>query len=402
MDHNLPQIEQVEKVGIDAFIYAIYAALIPLNMILNFTGNTINRYVGIIAAAFIGMAVLMKRKKGLKMSKPVASLIVFTIWCTLSLFWSVHQRTSMGQYITFISSVALCLICVIRNFNARELRLIKKFMVIPSAVLVFYLEPNKDVSWSRGTISNSTGHADQNGLAANMLFAFWVAIDLYSTTERKSAKIFYAVCAVIIVIGMFFIASRGAILALMISAIIYIFTFNKEKIKFTTIFITLTACALIYFILTVLDFTSMERLSIESILEDAGTGRFDIWEHLFAYMGRDSVLRTFGGYGFGTETLVTRMAVGQYLGIHNTYLEYFFTTGIIGLGLMVWFLFSVLKNAKKNDDKIAIILWVSLIIICIPLGFFLNKGSWHVLMLAMTGLKSSIPKDNEERLSGER
>ena len=400
MDRNLEQIEQVEKVGLDAFIYAIYAALIPLNMILNFTGSTINRYVGIIAAAFIGIAVLMKKKKGIKKSKSVASLIVFGIWCTLSVFWSVQQRTSMGQYITFISSVALCLICVIRDFNVREMRLIKFFMAIPSAILVFYLAPNKDISWSRGTLSNSTGHADQNSLAANMLFAFWVAIDLYKTTDKKGAKILYAVCAVTIVIGMLFIASRGAIIAFIVSILVYAFAFKKERLKFTTILMVAVSCIVIYLIVAAMEITSMERLSIESILEDAGTGRFGLWERLFAYLANDNVLRTFGGYGFGTETIVTRLAAGQYIGIHNTYLEYFFTTGIIGLGLMLWFLISVFRNAKKNKDKTAILLWVCLIVICVPLGFFLNKGAWHVLMLAMTGMKSQKIHNSDERLDG--
>lgn len=401
MDHNVPQIEQVEKVGIDAFIYALYAALIPLNMILNFTGNTINRYVGIVAAAFIGMAVLMKRRKGTKAPKPVASLVVFTIWCTLSIFWSVHQGTSIGQYITFISSVALCLICVIREFNAREMRLIKFFMAIPSAFLVFYLEPNKDISWSRGTLTSSAGYADQNSLAANMLFAFWVTIDLYKSSEKKRAKVLYAICAITIIIGMLFIASRGAMLALIVSILVYIFAIKKEKIKFTTILITAISCVLIYFIIVALEITSIERLSIASILEDAGTGRFEIWKRLFRYMSQDGVLRVFGGYGFGTELFITRMATGQYMGIHNTYLEYFFTTGIIGICLMIWFLFSVFKNAKKKEDSIAIVLWVSLMVVCLPLGFFLNKGAWNVLMLAITGLKSQKNNSNEERLSGE-
>ena len=34
-----------EKIGLDAVVFAIYCAMAPLNMILNFTGATINKYV---------------------------------------------------------------------------------------------------------------------------------------------------------------------------------------------------------------------------------------------------------------------------------------------------------------------------------------------------------------------
>lgn len=38
-------------ISIDAVLFAVYCALAPMNMVMNFSGATINKYVGLLVAA---------------------------------------------------------------------------------------------------------------------------------------------------------------------------------------------------------------------------------------------------------------------------------------------------------------------------------------------------------------
>lgn len=375
-----------EKIGFDAFVYAIYCALIPLNMILNFTGSTINRYVGIVAAVFIGIKVIATKKQIVTSSKTIKIMLLFWIWCFCSYFWSADQESTLNWLITLTSVVALCLVCCFRKFNSRELYLIKYAMMLSSAALVLFLAPNLAHSYTRGTLTTSAGTADQNSLAANLVFALWIAIDLLKTSKGFFKFLCYA-SIILVIVGLLFLSSRGAILALLISLFVYIFILKKARLNVGTIILLTLACFIIVWILGALEIVAYERLSLQSILEDGATGRFGLWISLINLFFDSNVFRAVFGYGFATEKYVCALATGIPRGAHSVFIEYLMTTGIVGEVLLLSLFGSTLSTANKRKDSIAFVLLISLIVICIPLGFFLDKGAWNIIMLSMIGVE---------------
>lgn len=373
------------KIEWDAIIYAIYCAIIPLNMALNFTGFTINKYIGIFAGVCICFNLLVKRK--LRFYKQIFIIIIFFIWAFLTSFWSIQQNITLSQLITLSSLIGLCIVGSIRDFNDREILLIKNMVVAVSTILIFYLAPNQDISYSRGTITTSAGVADQNSLAANIVFALLIAIDLFISSE-KYKKIIYAICIILMMTSLLLIASRGAILSFILSIFIYFIISKKNKIinlKFIILFIL--------FILIILFFIKqdnsvlLERLSLKNIIEDNGSGRTYIWRGVYDLLISD-ILHNIFGFGYGTEGIVCQYALGSYVGIHNTFLEYWATTGIIGLFLLISLFISLFWTAKRRDDNLAIALLISAITTCLFLGFLGNKGIWNLIMLTIIGCKN--------------
>lgn len=390
-------IERKEKIGFDAFIYAVYCALIPLNMIMNFTGGTVNRYVGIIVIVLMAPKVFFSNTK-IEASKPLVILVLFLFWCMTTVMWSIAADTSFAWIKTLFGVMALCIICCLRGFNQKEITMIKWFMMLSAAILVMFLAPNLDTSYTRGTLTSSAGSADQNSLAANILFSLWISFDLLQNTSKRSHKFICYISMMLMIIGLLFISSRGAMLALLISLFVYIFVLKKVKFKASVILLVVFAAILISQILELFEIVAFERLSIESVFEDSGTGRFGYWSSLLSFWEDSDVFRTLFGYGFATEKAISYRAMGSFVGCHNVFLEYLLTTGLIGLILLLLLFASLLRGAYKRKDGTAVVLIVSLFIICIPLGFFLDKGAWNVIMLGMagTGGKTIREKNKED------
>ena len=380
-----------KTIRLSAIIYAIYCALLPLNKVLNFTGFTINKYVGMIAALSFFLSIY-KKNKLLFLDKRCICILLFAIWCLTTTLWSLNSDYTIHQMVTLLSLVSLTIFGVMFKFNPQEIRLIKYSMIFTTAVLVLYLAPNTDISVSRATIQTVAGTADQNGLAANIVFSFLMCIDESIHSERKFEKVLFSSVSAMIFIELLLIASRGALAATFLSLIIYIYQHvNKIGSKvslfslFKIIVISIGILVLINYILNNVELPALDRLSMKAIQEDGGTGRFYIWQNIIEVL-LNNPLRLLFGYGFGTEGYITQSLFGVYEGIHNVYLEFLATTGIIGFILVLTIFYNCYKSAKLHYDYVSLALIVALMAICFPLGFFLDKGAWNVFLLTMTGL----------------
>ena len=380
------------KIGWDAIIYAVYCAIIPLNMVLNYTGLTVNRYIGILAAICICCHLLIKKK--VYFYTQLILLFVFYVWASLTYFWSIQQNTTISQLITLSSLIGLCIVSSMRGFNEYEILLIKNFMVGISAVLVFYLVPNQDVSYTRGTITTSAGSADQNGLAANILFALWMAIDLFIQYKKRKIRWIYLITIILMLTSIFLIASRGTILALAISGAVYFFMLHRKKTKLRLIIFIICIIGIILFYVHEINPIVLERLSFKSMIEDQGSGRINIWKNIIILL-MNNILYSIFGLGYGTEGFVSQYAIGFYIGIHNTFLEQWATVGIIGLVLLILLFISLFRTAKYRNDYLSIALIISLFVVCLFLGFFNNKGMWNTITLVIIGCQHKRTERND-------
>ena len=388
-----------DRIGIAAVVYAIYCALLPLNMILNFTGITVNKYFGIVAAAFFIIDIIRERKT--KLNSEYLFFILFLLWGWISLAWTVSFARSISQLITFTSLVLITELGLLRGFNEREIKLIKYAMIISSAFIIFFLAPNINVSYTRMTLESSAGAADHNGLAANIVFSLVIAVNEIKYERKKWLKIICIICTVSMSISVLLIASRGSYIAAIVSIFLYfIFERYDSPKSFTAnyvikwLLIVLIVVGIGFVIFRFVPIPALNRLRAEHLFENSGYGRTNLWSAALQALW-DSVFRVIFGYGFGTEGYVTVIYTGIYAGIHNVYLEYWATTGIIGLTLMLIMMVRPLVYARRNKDNLSFALVVALLIICFPLGFLNNKGAWNVLMLAYIGLQNTKPKGIE-------
>ncbi len=375
-----------EKIHFDAIVYAIYAGIIPLNMVLNFTGFTVNKYIGIMAILCMTFySFILKRKK---IKKTILPAYLFTWSALFTIFWSLNKETSIHMFKTLISLVLLFTIFVLRDFNFKEKKLIQDFMIIGAVLLIFWMKPNQAVSYSRFTITTSAGFADQNGLAANILFTFFISINLLFQAKDKKNKIYYTIVVLIIFLEIILIGSRGSLLAMVICIFSYFLFLKKVKISWYNYILVIFLVIVLFFYFQKEFPELISRFSLNAIKEDGGSGRNFIWKNVLKFITLNP-LRILFGYGYGCEGEVCLRAFNMKVGIHNVFLEHFSTMGVLGLGELILIFYSGFYESKRRRDYLSIILLIALVVVSVPLGFFLNKGAWNILALSYSGMKKS-------------
>lgn len=376
-----------EKIYIETILYGLYSALIPLNMILNFSGNgTINKYIGL-AAGFFGVWRIVVRHN-FKIEKYYLGYLLLLFYMLFEFLRSSENHLS--QLITLFSLVIIFMIFSVRGFNEREYNFVLFVTTIVSSSIVFFLAPNLNTSYSRGTLTTTAGSADSNSLAANMLFGFLIAFHLFLSSKTSiKRKIIYLVCMILIGVGVVLTGSRGAILTLAISVLVYLLIRRKNidenrsviKLFVLGMFFILGG----YYLFTkYIDQAILTRFQISSILADGGSGRAELWKYYFVE-AQDSIIHFLFGHGFGTA-----------LNAHNVFIEYFYSTGIVGVLIILILLGIVVYRAFWLKDNLAMgFIWIIIITSC-TIGYFLNKGFWNGLLLAISSMNIKYIKMEEK------
>ena len=202
------------------------------------------------------------------------------------------------------------------------------------------------------------------------------------------SKIGKTCLTIIVSLAVFSSVKRGGVLALALAMIAYIITNQlvSKQGKFKKIiigFCVLTAFIAIFaYIGTMGDNNIFERF--ESIQEDNGSGRTDVWAEAWRLITEQGIFTYFVGNGFNTVVHNSRYV----LSAHNDYLEAWFDFGLIGMLLYIISLcllfkdiFECLKTKKKYApamsvlgaliivltmiSHIAIYYWFNVIVLCI-------------------------------------
>ena len=202
------------------------------------------------------------------------------------------------------------------------------------------------------------------------------------------SKIGKTCLTIIVSLAVFSSVKRGGVLALALAMIAYIITNQlvSKQGKFKKIIIgfsVLTAFIAIFaYIGTMGDNNIFERF--ESIHEDNGSGRTDVWAEAWRLITEQGIFTYFVGNGFNTVVHNSRYV----LSAHNDYLEAWFDFGLIGMLLYIISLcllfkdiFECLKTKKEYApamsvlgaliivltmiSHIAIYYWFNVIVLCI-------------------------------------
>ena len=202
------------------------------------------------------------------------------------------------------------------------------------------------------------------------------------------SKIGKTCLTIIVSLAVFSSVKRGGVLALALAIIAYIITNQlvSKQGKFKKIiigFCVLTAFIAIFaYIGTMGDNNIFERF--ESIQEDNGSGRTDVWAEAWRLITEQGIFTYFVGNGFNTVVHNSRYV----LSAHNDYLEAWVVFGLIGMLLYIISLcllfkdiFECLKTKKEYApamsvlgaliivltmiSHIAIYYWFNVIVLCI-------------------------------------
>lgn len=196
---------------------------------------------------------------------------------------------------------------------------------------------------------------------------------------RKSMLLLFTFPGLILLIGAS--GSRGALVALLIGLFTFLL-FYKTRTRRKLLIWIVGGCLSIFLVQHVLQSDIMEERVSQS-LDNGGSilgGREEIWETAFEIFA-DRPLVGWGTSGYENQMLIR---YHEYKDTHNMFLYLMVTGGIIGLFIMLLFLYGIWKRSyrslKENSNNLPICLFIIYLIIAFKGGGFIHsKMPWLLL-----------------------
>ncbi len=306
------------------------------------------------------------------------SLAIFVAYICLNVFWSVNLELS----ILFLNRFFLCFIFFIISFDLLDdiERIIKAINFYTISIFILCLGAGYNVVNKipfEGTVDRFTVNGiDPNDFGIILLSGLILNVFplLYEKSRIRIIK--FISIATIFSILILATSSRAVFLGLLLVCSILLFKFLKTKPIYSFIVIPVIGCFLPY-ALSFVPERSFERLAGQSVLEDGGSGRSDIWLQVIEL----SSDRFLFGYGFNT----LRHAIGWEA--HNTFLSILFGGGFVGLliWLSVWFfiLYTIFLIKNSNYRIIFLCIFFVLLIGNLTLNWEVRKTMYFIFAILL-------------------
>lgn len=228
-----------------------------------------------------------------------------------------------------------------------------------------------------------------NLLGGFLVLCFFFLLSFSPRLQNKYHRLFITTASIFIATGIFFSFSRSAFVALLIGLVIFITSHWKTQkifswIPIVTMIITFAVFSSLYLDPILTRVQGTDRLEIQSTDK-----RVESFQEAFTLISE----RPFLGIGAGNYTLaLSRIFPGresyESQPVHNLFLLIFAELGIIGLGLVVAFLYHVFLVTPKSLRPI----FVALIVLSMFDHYFwtLSTGImiwWLVLGMSIVSIK---------------
>ena len=182
----------------------------------------------------------------------------------------------------------------------------------------------------------------------SLVFAAWLAL----TEKKRSVATGWAVCAFVIAIYVYFTYLRAAWMASLTSIVVLLLFTATPRIKRLSLLTAVVA------ILAILIFK--HDIMAYEFAKRGLTARDEIWKATLSRLA-DHWLT---GYGAGVKIDPVILTDGQVIikHTHNLYLEILYSTGLIGLGLMLLTSVSCVVKLFRERANLLATLWLSLLL----------------------------------------
>ena len=152
----------------------------------------------------------------------------------------------------------------------------------------------------------------------------------------------------VVIVAILLSAKRTGSIALIVSFMLYILSRAKgfdKKIGAIFLIVFLTIAIWILFSLFFSEYFELLIGRFESISEDKGSGRGDLFLMVWELILKSDTLELIFGHGYNSVVEVLEYSA------HNDFLEVMYDQGIIGLGLYVCIYISLIRTIKKIKEK---------------------------------------------------
>jgi O-antigen ligase len=329
------------EASLGAFVF-----LIPFDPIaLLGNGRTLTWFVG---AATVAVLLAAGLTSGRLHRPPRSALwwVLFTSWGAITSFWALDSTLGTQRLPTVAALIGLYLIVTSFEITAKELRTVFILGIVGGVLaslyssVTFYQGANY-AGTMRASLIVGEREAPPNYFAACLLLPISMTLAGIIYSQQRFRKILYAAALAVMLLALFLITSRGAVLAFGVLTFIYFLRIRRVRRILLPVAISLV---LLVFVPNPLSLRFQEAVST------GGAGRVSIW-----IAGLDT-LEHYWLIGAGMENFPVAYSQfagsapvfkGSQTGSHNLYLKVSVEEGILGLLLLFAALASQFSEAHK-------------------------------------------------------
>lgn len=311
-------------------------------------------YAVLFVSLFAGVGIL-KAKEGFAINRITLAFCLFILWSFISIFWSIVPIRSIIEWLQLIAAFMIYLLT--RKLSKDELnKLVEALMLVAGGLAVFGILTYP--SRVDGRIYATFTHP--NPFAIFMVMIFLVSLSFSLSSQSKK----YLILSPLYLSAIFLSGSRASMVAMAAALIIPFFSIKKENRKkaiikliifFASAVIVSQAVILISSLMKsgLSDYTFLDNVLRNGSFSNSREGRLEFWRVALALFKNKPLT----GYGLGTYFSAYSTEYGMNIHFarfaHNHYLQIAAETGIVGIGLFLFFLWNafrgVLHNAKQSE-----------------------------------------------------
>jgi len=373
-----------------SYLLAVYCFLLPFEEVLVLPFGSVLKIFGLLvmAVAFVFMAA-----NNFRMQLKWLWLFGWLLYCAVSVIWTPSLEWWQYYLSIYAGQAAFVFFVAHLPVSYINLKIVKKGLIIGAfiAALILIVTPKQSsfTSDGRRTIMFLNAKMDPNVLAIIMVIAIFCVLSLY---ERGRHPIYTAGALAVILLlvaGVFLTGSRGAVISLVLTALIMASLIVRKQSQRKTAFYVLLGIAvailLLYFVLP--DDLLDNRYSLTSLLglneyDNKMHNRYTIWQHSLDLF----VKRPLFGYGCGSffsviETVYKKSAA------HNLLVLELVELGVVGTIPIAVFFSKTALQAKKYCEISDFCIWISVLIFSLSLDSIPFKYFWITVMLISVAIK---------------
>jgi O-antigen ligase len=305
--------------------------------------GTFSRLLGLLAFP-VGLLAILDSGRLRPLSLPLVLMGLFVAWGALSYWWTVNPEYTSTAVLSWVQNLAMIwLIWELASQRARQLGLMKAYvlgtLVSAGDTLHSYLR-GSTASWER----YSGAGLDPNELG--LLLALSLPLSFYLTAHTQHDRFgwIYRLQQVMALLAIGLTSSRGALIATAVALVYLSFALRRLTWRAKRAFLLLAAigggCALAF-----LPETTWKRWGgLSSELQQGSWGsRKPIWS-----AGWEIFLHNpFGGVGAGAFGTTAQRVLAREEVAHNTFLSILAEEGIVGFGLFLLLVISLVSPVMR-------------------------------------------------------
>jgi|GEM_PF-2945386 len=358
------------KISISTFFFGMFI-LFAFACYNKYFSVTEYFYFPVLSILFCLLHFFYKDKIIFRVEQLCCIFILGILMMYLVVYWGEMER---GFHFSYILLVLLFLMITLKRMNREELRFtincyILSALIISLMIIILRQEFEGWVGTYRYTVKSlNQVYIDPNFLAAFINIPGIICVNRLLVTGQKK----YILVIFIILLGVFLTGSRAALVAFFIGSVAVIGC-HRKKIFWIILFLPVLGIIL----LKVLPFDTIQRMFINSYMDDSNLTRLLNWQMGWTAFQRSPLL----GYGTKSTSQILYNSFIYERAAHNT-----FITGLLHFGLIGWvpFLIILLKIVLitlKKGMRILFGISLSILFTSIMIEANVSITLWVVLIL---------------------